>query len=168
LVPRLERELLVPRREGNESRSGTGTVTKVTKVRLEAVAYLPGTDGSNPSPSRRESTNFRFLARPLLAPGEFEISRHAARAKAPHPRSRSALRQVRFPRPWSHRSLGMRRFQVSRSAIQDRRRHWGCPSSPSDAAQIEFLSVQLNLARHVADGLGTPGAWEGRCIGRNG
>jgi hypothetical protein len=62
----------------------------------------------------------------------------------------------------------MRRFQVSRSAIQDRRRHWGCPSSPSDAAQIEFLSVQLNLARHVADGLGTPGAWEGRCIGRNG
>jgi hypothetical protein len=44
-------ELSVPRRESNESRSGTGTVTEATKVRLEAVAYLPGTYGSNPFPS---------------------------------------------------------------------------------------------------------------------
>ena len=44
----------VPRRERNESRSGTGTVTEATKVRLEAVAYLPGTDGSNPFPSGGE------------------------------------------------------------------------------------------------------------------
>jgi hypothetical protein len=52
-------ELLVPCREKNESRSGTGTetVTKVTKVRLEAVVYLPDTDGSKPSPSSRESAN---------------------------------------------------------------------------------------------------------------
>jgi hypothetical protein len=47
-------ELSVPRRESNESPSGTGTVTEATKVRLEAVAYLPGTDGSNPFPSTRE------------------------------------------------------------------------------------------------------------------
>jgi hypothetical protein len=33
------------------------TVTKVTKVRLEAVVYLPDTDGSKPSPSSRESAN---------------------------------------------------------------------------------------------------------------
>jgi len=52
-------ELLVPCREKNESRSGTGTetVTKMTKVRLEAVVYLPDTDGSKPSPSSRESAN---------------------------------------------------------------------------------------------------------------
>jgi hypothetical protein len=49
-----------PRRERNESRSGTGTVTEATKVRLEAVAYLPGTDGSNPFPSSSESANHRF------------------------------------------------------------------------------------------------------------
>ena len=52
-------ELLVPCRKKNESRSGTGTetVTKVTKVRLEAVVYLPDTDASKPSPSSRESAN---------------------------------------------------------------------------------------------------------------
>jgi len=48
-------ELSVPRRESNESHSGTGTVTEATKVRLEEVAYLPGTDGSNPFPSSSES-----------------------------------------------------------------------------------------------------------------
>jgi hypothetical protein len=48
-------ELSVPRRESNESHSGTGTVTEATKVRLKAVAYLPGTDGSNPFPSTGES-----------------------------------------------------------------------------------------------------------------
>src|ERR1700746_1259121 len=32
------------------------------KVRLEAVAYLPGTDSSNPSPSSAESANFRSLS----------------------------------------------------------------------------------------------------------
>ena len=53
-------ELSVPRRESNESHSGTGTVTEATKVRLEAVAYLPGTDSSNPFPSSGEScTNLR-------------------------------------------------------------------------------------------------------------
>jgi hypothetical protein len=36
---------------------------EATKVRLEAVAYLPGTDGSNPFPSSGESANFRFLKR---------------------------------------------------------------------------------------------------------
>jgi hypothetical protein len=45
----------VPRRERNESRSGTGTVTEATKIRREAVA--PGTDGSNPFPSTGESAN---------------------------------------------------------------------------------------------------------------
>ena len=34
-------ELSVPRRERSEALSGTGTVMEVTKVRLEAVAYLP-------------------------------------------------------------------------------------------------------------------------------
>jgi hypothetical protein len=29
---------------------------EATKVRLEAVAYLPGTDGSNPFPSTGESS----------------------------------------------------------------------------------------------------------------
>ena len=55
----MESNYLVPCREKNESRSGTGTetVTKVTKVRLEAVVYLPDTDGSKPSPSSRESAN---------------------------------------------------------------------------------------------------------------
>jgi hypothetical protein len=52
----------VPGRERNESLSGTGTVTEATKVRLEAIAYIPGTDGSNPFPSREESANFRFLS----------------------------------------------------------------------------------------------------------
>jgi hypothetical protein len=50
-------ELSVPRRESNESHSGTGTVTEATKVRLEAVAYFPGTDGSNPFPSKKESVS---------------------------------------------------------------------------------------------------------------
>jgi hypothetical protein len=44
-----------PVAKSNESRSGTGTVTEATKFRLEAVAYLPGTDGSNPFPSSMES-----------------------------------------------------------------------------------------------------------------
>src|SRR5271166_2910830 len=44
----------------------TGIVTYATKVRLEAEAYLPGTDGSNPFPSSGESTNFRFLSRRRL------------------------------------------------------------------------------------------------------
>src|SRR6516162_1696861 len=48
-------ELSVPRRERSESLSGTGSVMEATKVRLEAVAYLPGTDGSNPFPSSEES-----------------------------------------------------------------------------------------------------------------
>jgi hypothetical protein len=48
-------EVSVPRRERNESSSRTGTVTEVTKVRLETVAYLPGTDGSNPFPASGES-----------------------------------------------------------------------------------------------------------------
>jgi hypothetical protein len=39
-------KLFVPRRERNESLTGTGTVAEAAKVRLEAVAYLPGTDGS--------------------------------------------------------------------------------------------------------------------------
>ena len=51
----------VPRRERNDSRSGTGTVTEATKVHLEAVAYLPGTDGSNPGPSSGESTSRAIL-----------------------------------------------------------------------------------------------------------
>src|SRR6516162_2379667 len=37
--------------------SGTRTVTEATKVRLEAVAYLPGTNGSNPIPSSGESVS---------------------------------------------------------------------------------------------------------------
>jgi hypothetical protein len=37
------------------------------KVRLEAVAYLPGTDSSNPSPSSGESANFR-TSLPLSSP----------------------------------------------------------------------------------------------------
>src|SRR5262249_55615099 len=48
-------DLSVPRRERSGSISGTGTVTETTKVRLEAVASLPGTDGSNPVPSSSES-----------------------------------------------------------------------------------------------------------------
>jgi hypothetical protein len=57
----------VPRRERNESLSGTGTVTEATKVGLEAVAYLPGTDGSNPSPSSGESgANLTFGANPIV------------------------------------------------------------------------------------------------------
>jgi hypothetical protein len=39
-------ELFVPRRERNESLTGTGTVAEAAKARLEAVAYLPSTDGS--------------------------------------------------------------------------------------------------------------------------
>jgi hypothetical protein len=40
------------------------TVTEATKVRPEAVAYLPGTDGSNPVPSTGESgTNLTSLDR---------------------------------------------------------------------------------------------------------
>ena len=69
-------ELSVPRRERNESRSGTGTVTEATKVRLEAVAYLPGTDGSNPFPSTGESANFQSLA---MDP-EARLGIHAIRA----------------------------------------------------------------------------------------
>ena len=61
-------ELSVPRRESNESHSGTGTITEATKVRLEAVAYLPGTDGSNPFPSSVESiANLTFGGHPLPA-----------------------------------------------------------------------------------------------------
>src|SRR5271165_1955226 len=41
----------------------TGIVTYATKVRLEAEAYLPGTDGSNPFPSSGESANHRFRRR---------------------------------------------------------------------------------------------------------
>src|SRR6516165_7287657 len=48
---------LRPLSRKNESLSGTGTVTEATKVRLEAVAYRPGTDGSNPFPSSGESAN---------------------------------------------------------------------------------------------------------------
>ena len=55
-------ELSVPRCERNESRSGTGTVTEATKVRLEAVAYLPGTDGSNSFPSSEGSAASGFCA----------------------------------------------------------------------------------------------------------
>ena len=55
-------DLSVPRRERQgESVSGTGTVMEATKIRLEAVASLPGTDGSNPFPSSKESANFQFL-----------------------------------------------------------------------------------------------------------
>ena len=57
-------EPLVPRRERNESLRGTRTVKDATKVRLEAVAYPPGTDGSNPIPSSAESgTNRRRRVR---------------------------------------------------------------------------------------------------------
>jgi len=57
-------EPLVPRRERNESLRGTRTVKDATKVRLEAVAYLPGTDGPNPGPSSAESgTNRRRRVR---------------------------------------------------------------------------------------------------------
>ena len=53
-----------PRRERQgESVSGTGTVMEATKTRLEAVASLPGTDGSNPFRSSGESVNFRSLSR---------------------------------------------------------------------------------------------------------
>jgi hypothetical protein len=47
----------VPGRERNESRSETGTVTEARKVRPEAVAYLPGTGGSNPVPSSGQSVS---------------------------------------------------------------------------------------------------------------
>jgi hypothetical protein len=60
-----------------ESRSGTGTVTETTKVRLEAVAYLPGTDGSNPFPSTGESH------------GEFAIGGEEAGFPVPHGSERS-------------------------------------------------------------------------------
>jgi len=43
----------VPRRERNESPLGTGTVTEATKVRLEAVAYLPRIEGSTNVPDGR-------------------------------------------------------------------------------------------------------------------
>ena len=50
----------VPGRERGEAPSGLGTVTEATKVRLEAVAYLPRTDGSNPFPSSGESGELRY------------------------------------------------------------------------------------------------------------
>jgi hypothetical protein len=39
---------------------------QATKVRLEAVAYLPGTDGSNPFSSSGESQTNVFRAHDLL------------------------------------------------------------------------------------------------------
>jgi hypothetical protein len=45
------------------------------EVRLEAVASLPGTDGSNPFPSSGESANFRFLA--SIIPAHKELARIA-------------------------------------------------------------------------------------------
>ena len=52
-------DLSVPRRE-RQSVSGTGTVMEATKIRLEAVASLPGTDGSNPFRSSEESCKLRY------------------------------------------------------------------------------------------------------------
>jgi hypothetical protein len=62
-------EVAIPRRPphsvyrfpvAKETNPGTGTVREATKVRLQAVAYLPGTDGSNPFRSSGESANYRF------------------------------------------------------------------------------------------------------------
>jgi hypothetical protein len=58
-----------------ESLSGTGSVMEATKVRLEAVAYLPGTDGSNPSPSTGESANHRSLSGGWLTNGHLRARR---------------------------------------------------------------------------------------------
>ena len=55
-------QLSVPRRERNETGSRTETVTEAIKVRLKAVVYLPGTDGSNPFPSSGKSANHRYLS----------------------------------------------------------------------------------------------------------
>ena len=52
-------ELAVP--VVKEVKPFSGTVMAMTKVRLEAVAFLPGIDGLNPSPCSGESANFRFL-----------------------------------------------------------------------------------------------------------
>jgi hypothetical protein len=69
---------------GNESRSRTGTVTGATKDRLEAVAYLPGTGGSNPFPSSVESSaNFLEPTRMLGAPSRSEQIAFGAPASFP-------------------------------------------------------------------------------------
>jgi len=68
----------VPRRERNESPSGTGSITETIKVRLEAEACLPGTDGSNPfrvSEARGRAESYGFVSVPLSCAGRLFVTK---------------------------------------------------------------------------------------------
>ena len=52
---------------------------KATKVRIEAVAYLPGTDGSNPFPSCKESATKTIRTREVEASLALPAKQSAAR-----------------------------------------------------------------------------------------
>ena len=105
--------------------SGTRTVTEATKVRLEAVAYLPGTNGSNPIPSSGESG----LSQEVTRRGR--EARLSARVCGPWEVVRSAETGI------GRRYGAYRRQRLCRGKFQYR--------SASDAVQDSRSSCQAKL-----------------------
>jgi hypothetical protein len=139
--------------ESNESRSGTGTVTEATKVRLEAVPYLPGTDGSNPFPSSEESrANLTRLLAVLAAGLLLTITTppfvaagagHRACQRAAHPVA--ALQQGRTPQcePAQNRDPDPARVTdlIRRQKSAERRVQIGADRDPSKTLNIGIEST---------------------------
>jgi hypothetical protein len=68
---------------------------------ISKSVLLRGTEGSNPSPSRRESENFRFLARPIPGARKIEgITSHSQGARNEGRRNRSSALGKGFSLRW--------------------------------------------------------------------